>query len=205
MKIKTYDKVLPAPHKALTIHNSDDDIIVQYLQGNMDDRYKPSKKIQDKIDDMKTCHQVYKRHGSRRKTVNLLVQMEGWSEKKAYLVFNRMNKIYPVVTHHDQKINLDILLEQIQELYNQASDDKVKAQLLKQKGELIRDQMGSANVSLYERIQPPKVILGYFPEQLKTDLSDKSTEEKMKIVEKFKTAKRKKVEFEDAKIVGDAE
>lgn len=205
MKIKTYDEILPAPHKALTIHNTDDDIIVQYLQGNMDDRYKPSKKIQGKIDEMTTCHHLYKKYGSRRKTVMMMVAIQGWSEKKAYTVWNRMNKIYPVVTHHDQKLSLDILLEQIQELYDDTDDDKVKAQLLKQKGELIRDQMGSADVSLYERIQPPQVILGFFPEQLKTDMSDKSSEEKLKIVEKFKTAKRKEAEFEDAKIIGDEE
>lgn len=206
MPVKSYDVIERAPDKLLTIHTTDTERMVLYLTGQMDERYKPSKKLQQMIDDMQKCYTVYQRAGSRRKTVNMLTKTEGWSEKKAYNVWNKMNEVYPQTTHHDQAVNVDILLEQLQELYEDTDDDKLKARLLRQKADLIEKHMGNADSNLYNRIQPPQVVIQFMPEHFKTDYAELTPEQKLAKLEQFKKAKRKKHDIiEDAQIVTDGE
>jgi hypothetical protein len=187
-----FDEIRMAPVKYLTTHNSDDDKIVLYLQGKLP-RTEVKGKLEKQIKEIKDCADLIRTYGSRLKVTKMLESM-GMSSSKAYTLFERTQRILGTSSPHDQKFWVDILLGQIMENVKKAQakgDFRSVASLMKTMQDTIKDLLGTADASIYERIQPPVPVIGFFPDEIKSDVP-KDPEELKKIIEKFKNAKKAK-------------
>jgi hypothetical protein len=187
-----YDEIRMAPVKYLTTHTSDDDKIVLYLQGRLP-RTEVKGKLEKQIKEMKDCADLIRTYGSRIKVTKML-ETQGMSESKAFKLFERTQRIFGTSSPHDQKFWVDILLGQIMENIKKAQakgDFRSVASLIKSMQDTIKELLGTADASIYDRIQPPVPIIGFFPDELKSDVP-KDPEELKRIIEKFKNAKKDK-------------
>ena len=57
----------------------------------------------------------------------------------------------------------------------------------------IKEFLGSADASLYERIQPPQPVLGFFPEELKNPDIPKDDKELQRMIAQFRKKKKEKL------------
>ncbi len=168
--------------KVITTHQADDDIIVDYLMGNLDDRTELSPKLLEHIDRMHNCSDLIKKYGSRRKVVKMLAstikKSDGSyiSRSTAERVFVSTQRVLGTTSVHNRQYWFDVLLEHISEgiqLSKAAKDYRSFSSFTNQLKDLVTS-LGSGDADLYDNIQPVPVEIGHFPELLKIDMPSKA-------------------------------
>jgi len=189
------DIILPAPNKLLTTHNSDDDKLVAFLLGKLE-RTDLSPKLEEKLENMNVCADLIRKYGSRVKVTRILQTNHDISRATAYRLFDDTQRIFGVSQVHDQQFWVDVLLGSIMEdirLARTKQDFRAVASLTRVMKDTIKEFLGSADASLYERIQPPKPVLGFFPDELKNPDIPKDDDELKKLIREFKKKKKDKL------------
>lgn len=204
-----------APNRILNTHNTDKEVLVAYLMGKLD-RTELSPKLEQKLNRMYTCADLIRKWGTRLRVEPMLIKYiqgatgEKISRQTARNIFDDTQEIFAVTNQsNSQQFWVDILLGEIMADKKKAAadgDHRAVATYDKLMKDTIKELMGTMDATIYERIQPPKVTLGYFPEELKVDkvLPD---HELKKLIEKLKSKKRQKLynQVEEAQIVPDNE
>jgi len=181
-----------APDKIITIHTSDDDLLIKHFRGKLE-RASLSTKLQEKADNMDACYQLIRKHVSRLKVIPLMLKLfkdsngEAISQATAYRIYDDTQRIFGETDIKNQKFWIDIELGEIEDdirACRAIRDYRSVAALRKLKAEYIIN-MGSGDASLYEKIQPPEFVIGFFPRSMKVALP-KDKELKELVSEKLK-------------------
>ena len=209
------DQIQKAPPKLLTIQNTDREKLVSYLRGTTD-REQLSPTLQTHVDRMYICADLIRKWGTRLRVEPMLIRYikdgtgETISRSTARNIFDDTQQIFAVTNQsNSQQFWVDILMGEIMADKKRAEadgDHRAVAAFDKLMKDTIKELMGTIDASIYERIQPPKIILGYYPEDLKVDkvLPD---HELKKLLEKLTQKKRQKLydQVEEAQTIDDEE
>lgn len=194
------EPIKKAPIKLLTTHNTDNEIIVQYLLGNLP-RTELSPKLQQKVDRMYICADLIRTWGTRLRVEPMLIKYiregtgEEISRQTARNIFDDTQMLFGATQKSAQQFWVDILMGELmadKKAAKAAGDFRAVASLDKVMKDTIKDLMGSVDASIYDRIQPPRIILGYFPEDLNID-QVLPKHDLDKLIEKLKQKKRQKL------------
>lgn len=158
--------------KALTT-KTDDEIIIEHL--NSDNPIPLSKALQTKLERIHTCRELIRDYGSRIRVAKILMNTYQISRAQAYRIFESTQVVYGSTKKTSREMWLDIILGFIM-------DDRKKA-LLKgdfrsvsnmQKNMITAiEKLAGTNESIpFEKVQPPPVVIGFFPEKLKVELPE---------------------------------
>ncbi|REE01121.1 hypothetical protein [Marinoscillum furvescens] len=204
-----------APPKLLTIQNTDRELLVSYLRGNIP-RAQLSPTLQTHVDRMYICADLIRKWGTRLRVEPMLIRYikdatgSTISRSTARNIFEDTQQIFSVTNQsNSQQFWVDILMGEIMATKKKAEaaeDYRAAVSALKVMKETIKELMGTMDASIYERIQPPKIILGYYPEELRVDkvLPD---HELKKLIDKLTQKKRQKLydQVEEAQTIEDEE
>lgn len=165
------ETVQRAPNKMLTTR-SDDDEIVRHLLGRAE-RHEMSPAVQNKFAMMQACEKLIRKHVSRSKVIPLLETQLEISQTTAYKLFADTQRLFGETSIKNQPFWVDIELGALEEDIQAAKvlkDYKSVAALRKIKADFILKAMGSGDAQLYETIQPPPFVIGFFPRSMKVKL-----------------------------------
>lgn len=177
------DLIKRAPDKVLSTH-TDEDKIIAYLQGDTK-RKRLSPKLQQKYDRYRHCSDLIRRYGSRLKVVPMMEKEYGISYAQASRDFVNTQRIFATTQETNQAFWVDILIGMILEDRAKAiknEDFRAAATMLRTFKETIKELVGPADVIPYEKLIPPKMVVGFFPETLNVDNPDNLDE----LIESFK-------------------
>jgi len=161
-----------AQMKVLTTHQSTDDLIIAHMKGKLE-RSELSPKLQEQVDNMLACEKLIRKYVSRLDVVPMLETTLGVSRSTAYSLYESTQRILGETSVKNQQFWLDIELGALEKDIQGAqkmNDYKSVASLRKIKADLIIKLMGSGDAQLYEKIQPPQVVIGFFPASMKVKL-----------------------------------
>lgn len=192
------DEIKPALPKVLTTHNTDVEIIVQHLQGKLK-RSMLSDMIKEKIDRMHIISDLIRQYGSRLKVVPMIEQDMGISKSQALRLFNETIQVYSTVSAQEKGRDLwiDILLGQIMEGMKKSllkQDFKAHASYVKTFKDTIVDLIGDAEAAKYDKVQPPPIVIGFFPELVMGNVTE---EELLKAAQDFRRKKKENIQATD--------
>lgn len=159
---------------------SDDDLVIKHLQGKLE-RSELSAALQKKVDNMIACEKLIRTHVSRHKVCPIIETLLGVSRATAYRLYEDTQRLFGETSIKNQQFWLDIELGALEEDIKEcraAGDFRALASLRKVKAHLIEKLMGSGDALLYEKIQPPEFVVGFFPRSMKVKLpKDKELKE----------------------------
>ncbi len=172
--------------KLITTQQSDDDIIRKHLQGKLE-RSELSEAVEKQVEEMLVCEKLMRKYVSRSEVCPMLQQALNCSQTKAYRLYDRTQKLFGESGIKDQQFWLDIELGELEKDIRAAralKDYRSVAALRKIKSDYIKN-MGSGDALLYEKIQPPPFVVGFFPRSMMVTLP-KDRELKQLVSEKLK-------------------
>ena len=170
-------EVILAQNKKQLSTWSDEEKIRDYLT-NPDSKVKISEALQHKIDRLYFTAGLIKKHRSFRKVQKVLTE-KPWdkfgtiSATTAWRDFKEAQRLFGSLANHDQAFHVDLLMEDLQKDIKRAQadgDHRAVAALRKQQVHLIDEHMGGHESDLYKNLQPAPIVIGSFPEELKTEL-----------------------------------
>lgn len=124
---------------------------------------------------------LIKKHMSFHKCVKLMTKKE-WEDRgqisfsTARRDFNTAQRLFGQLANHDQRFHADLMLGKLEEDIKKArldDDHKSIASFRKTQLELITEHMGGHEADEYKKLQPAMIVIGAFPEDLKTELPPK--------------------------------
>jgi hypothetical protein len=155
---------------------TDLDLIVAYLN-DPNPNARLSKKLEELLKRARLAYDTYRSKGSINAAINLLTKPDAEgntiSRRTARRDIDLAVRIYSDGIEHNRKLNVDIALEEIQKDLTSAriaKDFKAVVRLHELKKKYIDDHMGDSAAELYKDLQPHTIIIGKFPEKLKTPL-----------------------------------
>lgn len=161
-----------APIKLLTTHNSDEDKLRLHLQGKLE-RHELSPKLQEKVERIVATSELIRKYVSRLKVCPMLEKSMNLSRAQAYRLYEETQRLFGETSIKNQQFWLDIQMGAIEEdiaACRMLKDYRSVAALRKLQVDLIEKLMGSGDAQLYERIQPPEFVVGFFPRSMKMPL-----------------------------------
>lgn len=189
--------------KQLTTH-TDTDKIIAFLQDNSGN-VKLSKKLEEKLERFYRCSALIKQYGSRLKVCPMLEKEFGISKAQAYRDFSDTQQVFGESSKGSREFWLDIILGMMMETRKRAKDagdNKTAAAVEKNMVSAVKDLLGDKENDAYENLQPVNIMMGFFPETLKTELPD-DLEDQIKNL--LKPKRNSNLNIEDAKVVDDEE
>ncbi len=188
-ELKVNQAIQPAAPKIIS-RLDDIDRIILYLQDRTD-KLKLSPRLDKLLENLQTTADLIRKYGSAHKVVPMLMKDIKISRATAYRYYSDSQQIFAATTRNDQKFHVDILLGQIEEKIREATLDKnhnAVAKLIREKRITIAELLGGAESELYEKLQLPRIRLGFYPELLNVEIPP---EEELKAwIEKMKKPKR---------------
>lgn len=172
------DEIQKAPAKIITVHQSDDDILIRHFKGLLE-REALSEALQRKAERIESCYELIKKYVSRLKVVpmmcNLIKNPDGTpiSKATAYRIYDDTQRLFGETSVKNQSFWLDIELGNIEEdiaAARKLKDYRSVSALRKLKLDAIKNLMGSGDALLYEKFQIPPIEVGFFPRSKKVAL-----------------------------------
>lgn len=190
------------PINILLTQKSDPDKIIDYLMHPDDERYSLSPALAVKLDRMRDCRDLIKKHGSRTTVIPLLISEFNVSNSEAIRIFNETLEVFnATASTNGRDFYIDMLLGFMIETRNKAyskRDFMAAAKSEKNMLDLIKEFLGTNDAKVYENIQPPNVTYLFDPGKLGVTLPDDLDYQISKILER----KRGNTGlFDDAKII----
>lgn len=185
--------------KALNTRSAEDKII-EWLNNETPER-PLSPKLALLLKRYELAYDTYKSRRSVNATISTLMKKE-WehgtiSRRTARRDLQMAQKLFSDGTDHNRKISVDFEIEEIKKDIDLArinKDFKAVARLREIMMKYINDHMGDSQAELYQKLQPNIIMIGRFPEKLKTKLPP--DDELMKRMELLK--KKKVTDYLDA-------
>lgn len=187
-----------------------EDKLIAYYMDKLPEA-KLTKKVRELKDRWELAYRTYRTKGSINATLNVLTKFE-WptgtiSRRTAQRDLANAQRFFSDGSDHNRKIMVDHELEEINkdiQLARINKDYKAVARLREIKMKYINDHMGDNAADLYKDLQMNVIVIGRFPEKLKTPLPPAE-----ELLERLENLKKKKVtdvlDAEDAKYSVDAE
>lgn len=154
--------------------HSDLDIIAKHLAGELPDA-QVSQAVLDKEKRLLMAKELRERYLTRLKVVPKLVENFKISESTARRDFDDACFLFGRTTFSSRDFYIDILIgwiRETRELAKKKSDAKSMATCDRNFKDLIRDFFGDNETPPFEDIQPPNIMIGFFPELLNVQLPD---------------------------------
>lgn len=196
-------KVLPFERK-LSRKSNIDEIILWYQNPNPNTKL--SESLHNDLKRYKQCQLWLDKDLNIHKVAPMMVREFGYSLNTAYRDIRDTFMIFNVLSSQSYKgrdFMIDIVMGRImknEELARGKEDYKSAAQFTKQMIDVIEKFYGGYEAKQYDSLQPPNILLGWYPEQFKTKLpADWEHQRDMFIKHKKKRAFS--FESEDAKEV----
>lgn len=170
-------EVILAQNKKQLSTWSDEEKIRDYLT-NPDTRVKLTGALQHKIDRLYFTADLIKKHISFHKVVKILTK-KPWdkygsiSATTAWRDFKDAQRLFGSLANHDQAFHVDMMLGKLEKDIKRAmkdEDHRAVASLRKLQIFLINEHMGGHEADQYKDLQPAPIVIGHFPEELKTEL-----------------------------------
>lgn len=150
---------------------TDDEVIIEHL---ISDDPKPlSKALQTKLERLDVCRDLIRQYGSRVRVAKILMNQFKISRAQAYRIFESTQAVFGATQKTSREFWLDILIGFM-------IDDREKALLKKdfrsvasiQKNMITAvEKLAGDNKALpFDKVQPPPVMIGFFPELTKVEL-----------------------------------
>lgn len=194
--------------KELNTH-TDEDKIIEYLNSEKPD-YRLSKKLAHLLERYEYAFEMYKSRRSVQATIAVLMKKD-WGDgplcrRTARRDLQMAQRIFSDGSEHNRKMMVDFEIEQIKKDIESAridKDYKAVARLRELMLKYINDHMGDNDAELYKQLQPSVIMIGRFPEKLKTPLPDDD-----ELFRRMENLKKKRVtdylEAEDTQYQADA-
>jgi len=168
--------------KLLNTH-SDKDKIIRHLQG--DDSFELSDALLEKLKRYECAADLIKQYGTRHKVVPMLIKIFGISKRAAYLDFEETQEVFGTSSKNSKNFYIDMIFGMMVETRKKAyakNDFKTAATVEKNMTDLVQGYFGDKDTPDYSLVQPPSFFLGFFPEELKTELPADWEEQAKKFV-----------------------
>lgn len=170
---------------------ADIDALIAYVYG---DRETLSPEQIEKLKRLEQCSDLIRKHGSRLKVIPLMVKLfskggKPYTAKKAQQDFDDTTELFgaskPTSKNFWFDIVLGMMMETRQNAYvkrNYSAASIIEARILG----AIKDFVGDSEAYPIEKLQPPRLELGFFPEQLKVDMPANFEDQLAKLMESKK-------------------
>lgn len=169
----------------------DNSIIIQYLQG----KGNLTAEQKETLKNCTICADLIRQHGSRLKVIpmlqkSILIKGKMITDRQAFKIFEQTQYIFNTDKSDRRDFHVDILLGYIVETRNKAiaaKDFKTAAACEKNYHQLIVDFYGTEEKPDYRKLQPPTILVGFYPKMLNTQIPsdlEKQVEELMKVRKK---------------------
>jgi hypothetical protein len=168
--------------KSLNTH-SDTEKIIQYLQSG-DTDIQLSADLEQILKRYTKCADLIKQYGSRLKVVPMMMQLFQISQAQAYRDFDNTSYVFGSTPRTSKDFYLDLLIGNIVETRTKAmTKDDFRAAAACDKNMLAVLQEYFKDQSIpWEKVQPPNMIFGFFPELTKVDVPDNWNEVIQKLI-----------------------
>lgn len=153
---------------------TDDDLILEFLIQEGDE-IKLSKPLQLKLERMDACRDLIRTYGSRVRIAPMLQKMFNISKAQAYRVIESTQKVFGSSQKTVREFWLDIILGSIIDEKKKAllkNDFRSVAMMQKNMITAIEKLAGTNESIPFEKVQPPPVVIGFFPDTLKVELPE---------------------------------
>lgn len=195
------DDILPFVRKTITLR-SDLDEILAHVQGKPGyEQISPA--LEEKLKRMQICRDWLAKYGGRQDVIPRIRTEFGLSRAAAYALLEDTMEYYNTTGESKgRNVWVDIILSKIFETWRKAhakNDFKTAAICEGRMIEVVDKFFGGFEAKMYERIQPPAILFGFFPELTNVEIPDDlETQVKKLIAEKKKKAMQiEDIEFED--------
>lgn len=159
--------------KQLTTKTDNEKIIEFLIQDG--DEIRLTKKLQEKLDRMDHCRDLIKQYGARTRVANILMKNYQISRAQAYRLFQDTQDVYGATQRTSREFWLDILMGFMIDDRQKAllkQDFRSVATIEKNMITAVEKLAGDKDTIPFEKVQPPQVIIGFFPETTKVELPD---------------------------------
>lgn len=159
--------------KQLTTKTDNEKIIEFLVQEG--DEIRISKKLQEKLERMDTCRDLIRKYGSRTRVANILVKSFSISRAQAYRLFQDTQDVFGSTQRTSREFWLDIILGFMMETREKAliKGDFRSAQATENNmAKAVEKLAGDKDTIPFEKVQPPQIMIGFFPETTKVELPD---------------------------------
>jgi hypothetical protein len=183
---------------------TDNEKIIEFLIQDGDD-IRLSKSLQEKLERMDFCHDLIKKYGSRTRVAPQIMKMYGVSKAQAYRIFQDTQDVFGSTQKTSREFWLDILLGFMMESREKASkkgDFRSVAAIEKNMASAVEKLAGNKDSVPFEKVQPPPIMIGFFPETLKVELPDDWEDQVKKIIQPKRKIDR---EIHEAEILDNGE
>ncbi len=196
------DEIQRAPNKVLSTKTITEDVLVQFLMNKLE-RTDLTDKLQEYVENMRTCAKLIRKYGSRLKVEPMLEKLFAISPRTARTLYDRTTRLYrkdqPPL---DREFWIDIHLGDVRKGIKKALKDgdiKAYASLMRIQHEIIKDFMGTNDAAMYEQFEMPELELAFTPEIFKNNSLPEDLDAQ---IEKLKKSKKYKergeyVEYEE--------
>ncbi len=184
--------------RPLNLQSERDEIIHYLMHPEIQDSYELSTALAEKLRRMESCADLTRTWGSRFKVIPILEKRFDISRQTARQLYDDTQIVFGVTSKLTQQFWVDIVIGEIMEDKRKASlagDHRAVASMQKNMAHVIEKLMGSIDTSIYEKINPPPIVIGYFPDKLKTPNLPSDSELDI-IFKKLMKKKREKI-YED--------
>lgn len=182
---------------------TDEDIIKQHLISGGE--IPLSKSLQEKFERMDFCRDLIKKYGSRTRVAPQIMKMYGVSKAQAYRIFESTQDVFGTTQKTSREFWLDIILGYIMQDMQKASlkgDWRSVGVMQKNMIAAVEKLAGDKDSIPFEKVQPPPIMIGFFPETLKVELPDDWEEQVKKIIQPKRKIDR---EIHEAEILDNGE
>lgn len=195
------DEILPFVRKTITLR-SDLDEILAHVQGKPGYE-KISPALEEKLKRMQMCRDWLAKYGGRQDVLPMIHSEFGLSRSAAYALLEDTMEYYNTTGESKgRNVWIDIILAKIFETWRKAhakNDFKTAAICEGRMIEVVEKFFGGHEAKMYARIQPPAILLGFFPELTNVEIPDDLESQVKKLIaeKKRKASQIDYVEFEE--------
>jgi hypothetical protein len=188
--------------RQLTTH-SDAAQIVAYLAGLSDATLSP--KLTEILRRLEVCADLIRKYGARRQVVRMMVnryQLENpdYSQSTAERDYVATLDVFGTKKRETRDFHIDTLMEWMFDTRRRAMADKdykTAATVEKNFMQLLKDFFPDGDTIDYEKVYPPQIIAGFFPEDLNVPLPADWEQQLMRMIKR----RSGNISAEDAQVV----
>lgn len=152
---------------------TDDEIIIEHL---ISDNPKPlSKALQTKLERLDECRDLIRQYGSRVRVAKVLMNSYKISRAQAYRIFESTQSVFGTTQKTSREFWLDILMGFMIDDRQKAlikQDYRSVSSIHKNMIAAVEKLAGDKDTIPFEKVQPPTILLGFFPDSTKVPLPD---------------------------------
>ncbi|WBL42380.1 hypothetical protein PBT90_16715 [Algoriphagus halophytocola] len=152
---------------------TDDEIIIEHL---ISDNPKPlSKALQTKLERLDECRDLIRQYGSRVRVAKILMSNYKISRAQAYRIFESTQEVFGTTQKTSREFWLDIIMGFMIDDRQKAlikQDYRSVSSIHKNMIAAVEKLAGDKDTIPFEKVQPPQILIGFFPETTKVELPD---------------------------------